>query len=105
MRLTCSLEKGGKVDLLQVRLPALCHGKEITQQPVETSDLLQDRLQRRCPASIIASRKGVFRFEAHRCNGVADFMSETGCEPANSRQPLGSAGATALVRETRLGGV
>ena len=105
MRLTRSLKKGGKVDVCQVWLPALSHGEEIAEQPVEASDLLQDRLQRCCPASVIASRQGVFSFEPHRRNRVADFMSEAGGKPANSGQPLGSTGAPALVRETRSRGV
>ena len=99
-----SFEKRGKVVFCELWLPPLGHGQEIASSPSSRPDLLQDRLQRRYPPSS-SCRQGVFRFEPHRGNRVADFMGKARCEPANRGQPLGGAGAAALIGKARAGGV
>ena len=60
---------------------------------------------RRHSPVFIVDRQGVFRFQPHRGDRVADFVGEPGRQPADGRQALRRAGASAFIRKTRAGGV
>ena len=54
-------------------------------------------------AAIIRSRQGIFSFQAHRRNGITDFVGEAGRPAANRGQPFGGGCAPSRLGETYTG--
>jgi hypothetical protein len=105
MRFARLLEEAPEVGFGRLRLMALRHGQQVAQQAIESPDLLQDRLQRRHSTIFVARDNRVLGLEPHGCNGIANFMREAGGQSADGREPLGGAGAAALLADPLAGGV
>ena len=103
MCIRSSFEKGNKVIFSELGLPPLGHAQEVAQQPIEPCDLLQNGLQGDHSPVFIVHRQGVFRFQPHRSDRVADFVGEPGRQPAHGRQALRGAGATAFIGKPHAG--
>src|SRR5205823_5276101 len=105
MRLGRLFEKAAEIGFCRLRLAALRHGQKVAQQSVKSTDLLQDRLQRGCSTVFVTRGNGVFSFQPHGRDGIADFMRDARRQSADGGKPLGGAGAAALLADTLAGGV